>query len=575
MSESLIVQLRAGVAPSWMVCNDEGQVLVSAVSGELVQAVPLSVGRRVAVIVPASEVLVTESDAPAKNAAKLAQVIPFALEERVADEIENLHFAIGARSAETGRVQVAVVEHARINGWLAELRAAGLQPQAIYCESQLVPAMPGQLIALLDGESLIMRTAEGVPLIMPARSIRDAFEMALATQVSQVAGLEPPPLGLLLYVGHDDWQVRQPEVEALRERFTGMKVQLLPSGALSVLAPAAASGDAVNLLQGALAITSPCRRTGRRGGSPRRSPAHCSACTSARAISNSRDCARARSRSMPASRTPSVPPCPASRTRPMRAAASRQGWRKSMAVAAAAPCCPRCQPSPMRAVPHRRPISKASRFVTARSTCESPHRTQPVSMPLASNCARELESRHSRRQRQWRQLPWPAPGEKGRRMMDKLQQWYGGLEERERRFVTIGAIAAVVLVLAGVILPLNSSIARTRQRVAAKQVDLAFIQSAGPQIAAAGPSAGAATGESLVVLIDSSARESGLGKSLTSSQPTGDGGLRIRLDHAPFDGIVAWLARLSQQHGVRVESAEIETAGETGMVNAGFVLKTG
>ena len=260
MSESLIIQLREGFAPSWMVCNDEGQVLVNAMSGELVQAVPLSVGRRVAVIVPASEVLVTESDAPAKNAAKLAQVIPFALEERVADEIENLHFAIGARSSETGRVQVAVVEHARINGWLAELRAAGLQPQAIYCESQLVPAMPGQLIALLDGESLILRTAEGVPLIMPARSIRDAFEMALATQVSQVAGLEPPPLGLLLYVGHDDWQVRQPEVEALRERFTGVKVQLLPSGALSVLAPAAASGDAVNLLQGALAITSPMQR---------------------------------------------------------------------------------------------------------------------------------------------------------------------------------------------------------------------------------------------------------------------------------------------------------------------------
>jgi len=160
-------------------------------------------------------------------------------------------------------------------------------------------------------------------------------------------------------------------------------------------------------------------------------------------------------------------------------------------------------------------------------------------------------------------------------MMDKLQQWYRGLEERERRFITIGAIAAAVLVLAGVILPLNSSIARTRQRVAAKQVDLAYIQSATSQLAAAGPSSGAAKGESLVVLIDSSARESGLGKSLTSSQPTGDGGLRIRLDHAPFDGIVAWLARLSQQHGVRVESAEIETAGETGMVNAGLVLKTG
>ena len=160
-------------------------------------------------------------------------------------------------------------------------------------------------------------------------------------------------------------------------------------------------------------------------------------------------------------------------------------------------------------------------------------------------------------------------------MMDSLKSWHRGLAERERLFVNVGGIAAVVMILAGVILPLNGSISKTRQRIETKQVDLAFIQSATPQLAAAGPAGAAATGESLVVLIDSSARESGLGKALTSSQPTGDGGLRIRLDKAPFDGVVAWLSRLSQQHGVRVESAEIETAGDAGMVNAGLVLKTG
>jgi type II secretory pathway component PulM len=51
--------------------------------------------------------------------------------------------------------------------------------------------------------------------------------------------------------------------------------------------------------------------------------------------------------------------------------------------------------------------------------------------------------------------------------------------------------------------------------------------------------------------------------------------LRIRLEKVPFDALVAWLARLSQSHGVRVESAEIESAGETGLVNAGLVLKAG
>lgn len=260
MSESLIIQLRDGAPARWMVCNDDGHVLVNAMSGELVQAVPLSVGRRVAVIVPASAVLATESDAPAKNAAKLAQVIPFALEERVADEIENLHFAIGERHPDTGRVPVIVVERARIDAWLAELRAAGLQPQAIYGESTLLPAMPGQIIALLDGQTLTLRPAEGPPLVMPALSIRDAFEMALAAQQSQVAGLEPLPVGLLFYAGHDEWQTHQFEVEALRDRFTGMKVQLLPDGPLGVLAPAAASGDAVNLLQGPLAVASPLQQ---------------------------------------------------------------------------------------------------------------------------------------------------------------------------------------------------------------------------------------------------------------------------------------------------------------------------
>ena len=160
-------------------------------------------------------------------------------------------------------------------------------------------------------------------------------------------------------------------------------------------------------------------------------------------------------------------------------------------------------------------------------------------------------------------------------MMRRFQQWYRGLAEREQRFVLFGGIGTVVVLLAGVILSLNGSISNTRQRVAKKQVDLAFIQNAMPQLQAAGPAVNAATPDTIVVLIDTSARESGLGKSLSSSQPTGDGGVRLRLDHAPFDGIVAWLARLSQQHGVRVESAEVEAAGEPGLVNAGLVLRPG
>jgi len=257
MAESLIIHLRDGASPQWMVCNEDGQVVIDAMSGELSQAAPLGATRRVVVILPAGDALVTESEAPAKSSAKLAQVIPYALEERVADEIENLHFAIGERNASTGRVAAVVIERARLDARLAELHAAGIHPVAAYSEASLLPSMPGQLIALLDGDSITLRSEQSPPLVLPALSITDAIEMALAQQLPPIEGLEAAAPGLLLYSGHDEWQAHQHEIDALRERFTGVKVQLLPSGPLSVLAPAAASGDGVNLLQGALAATSP------------------------------------------------------------------------------------------------------------------------------------------------------------------------------------------------------------------------------------------------------------------------------------------------------------------------------
>jgi general secretion pathway protein M len=157
-----------------------------------------------------------------------------------------------------------------------------------------------------------------------------------------------------------------------------------------------------------------------------------------------------------------------------------------------------------------------------------------------------------------------------------MRAWFANLADRERRIVVLGAIGAGILLILAIVLPLNRNIAQARQRVTVKQADLSFIQSAVPQLASAGPGAtSVANAENLVVLIDTSARESGLGKSLASTQPTGEKALRVRFERAPFDGLVAWLGRISQNNGVRVESAEIEFAGEAGLVNAGLVLKAG
>ncbi len=147
------------------------------------------------------------------------------------------------------------------------------------------------------------------------------------------------------------------------------------------------------------------------------------------------------------------------------------------------------------------------------------------------------------------------------------------LSERERRMVIIGAVALVLILIVGIVLPLNSSVAKAHDRVARKQADLAWMQSAVPELAAAGPVTDQPQSqESLLITVDRTAREAGLAKSLTSSEPAGTG-LRIRLEKAPFDIMVGWLARLADQNGVRVESASIDKSGDPGVVNAGLVLQ--
>jgi general secretion pathway protein M len=151
--------------------------------------------------------------------------------------------------------------------------------------------------------------------------------------------------------------------------------------------------------------------------------------------------------------------------------------------------------------------------------------------------------------------------------------WYQGLAERERRFVLGGAVAAVLLLLFGVLLPLDQSVTRAQSRLAHKQSDLAWMRSVAPQLQGAPTVTPVSSSRSLIAVVDSSAREAGLGSSLTNSDPSGATGLSIRLDKAPFDTIVGWLARLSDQHGIRVERATVDSAGSPGLVNAGIVLQ--
>jgi general secretion pathway protein M len=165
--------------------------------------------------------------------------------------------------------------------------------------------------------------------------------------------------------------------------------------------------------------------------------------------------------------------------------------------------------------------------------------------------------------------------------MNALRDWLAGLAPRERNLVYVaGGLAAVALAYLVLVLPLTTAAARREARIEQKTADLAWMRQVAPQVAAAAAAAavgGAAAGseESLVVLVDRTGREAGIGSAIRDQSPSGDLGLRLRLESASFDVLVAWLASLQQQYGVRVDAATIDAAGAPGLVNASLTLAHG
>ncbi len=254
MADWLLIRLarEPGATASWLVADSAGRIVTAQREGPLSEAAALAGSRRVCVLAPAVDVVIAEADVPAKSGARVQQIVPFALEEQLAEDVENLHFAVGKRSPDAVRTPVAVVSRALIEQWLADLRSAGIEPNAIFAESELVPSNPGQAVGVLDGDCAIVRPAGRLPVTMPINALAEALSLLQPQGDEMIAPAERTGHGLVLYTGAAEWHQHSNEVEAIRDRFDGIKVQLLPDGPLTLLAqrlPAALAG-AINLLQG-------------------------------------------------------------------------------------------------------------------------------------------------------------------------------------------------------------------------------------------------------------------------------------------------------------------------------------
>ncbi len=122
MRETLLIRLTGlyDLAVESVCLNDVGKPIAGSRRDSLAEAATQSAGRRVVVLVPANDVLLTRAIVPTTNRQRARKALPFALEDLLAEDIDGLHFALGVRDAE-GQWPVAVVARKRMDAWLQHI----------------------------------------------------------------------------------------------------------------------------------------------------------------------------------------------------------------------------------------------------------------------------------------------------------------------------------------------------------------------------------------------------------------------------------------------------------------------
>jgi len=188
MRETLVILLTpyASTAASWVLVDGSGRTMGSVQHGALEDAASMAGNRRVVVVIPSESILLTTVNLPGVRGTRLRQAVPFALEDRLVDDVDNLHFALADRNGDD--IPVAVIGRDILRSWCDGIAAAGLQPAVVMPDCLAVPYNDGQPMAVQHAGRVLLRDG----LASGFAATEQSFTTLL--QARGWAGVDPLPL---------------------------------------------------------------------------------------------------------------------------------------------------------------------------------------------------------------------------------------------------------------------------------------------------------------------------------------------------------------------------------------------
>ncbi len=162
---------------------------------------------------------------------------------------------------------------------------------------------------------------------------------------------------------------------------------------------------------------------------------------------------------------------------------------------------------------------------------------------------------------------------------EQITEYWQGLQPRERVMLFAGGIAMLfALVYFLLWQPVMNSRAEMQQEVLQQRALLQWMKNAASEArllrGVTGEKAKGLGGQSLLSLVDQSAKQHGLGSAMKRVEPDGKQ-VRIWFEAVGFDQLVGWLEKIAGENGIRVINVTVEGAGAPGRVDARLRLGGG
>lgn len=149
-----------GAAPLayWLTMQD-GRIASEIKQGDLTAAAANIGADNVIAYIPGIDILLTRVNLPAGRKSQLRNALPYALEENLIDDVDELHCALGPQ-LDDGKYVAAVTRQDKISNWHQLLLSTGLHIQALLPDFLLLPYTAQTWGVACEGNTAYVRTSE-------------------------------------------------------------------------------------------------------------------------------------------------------------------------------------------------------------------------------------------------------------------------------------------------------------------------------------------------------------------------------------------------------------------------------